>query len=183
MREVSTVGGRSVGATHFYWSPDGTELAAAVLHDEPPSIERAVAAMDGIGPVADRVPGIHVIDGPTLDAFPVFESAGARILFSRPHAPDTTLFGEQPLLVDRKGAVQETAWTGSACSTTAPTSDGPMALASTYTTLLNDGVALAAIANLDSVCARKDVIIASAVALTNGSGFSTDPIACHGRRN
>jgi kynurenine formamidase len=50
----------------------------------------------------------------------------------------------------------------------------------TYTTLLNDGVALVAIANLDSVSVNKDVIIASGVALTDGSGFSTDPIACHG---
>ncbi|MGI9646822.1 MAG: cyclase family protein [Ilumatobacteraceae bacterium] len=51
----------------------------------------------------------------------------------------------------------------------------------TYTTLLNDGVALVAIANLDSVSVRKDVIIASGVALSDGSGFSTDPIACHGK--
>ena len=53
----------------------------------------------------------------------------------------------------------------------------------TFTTLLNDGVALVAIANLDSVSVQKDVIIASTVALTDGSGFTTDPIACHGRRN
>lgn len=53
----------------------------------------------------------------------------------------------------------------------------------TYTTLLNDGVALAAIANLDSVSVRGDVIMAPTVALENGSGFSTDPIACHGGSN
>lgn len=51
----------------------------------------------------------------------------------------------------------------------------------TYATLLNDGVTLVALANLDSVSVRKDVIIASGVALTDGSGFSTDPIACHGK--
>ncbi len=50
----------------------------------------------------------------------------------------------------------------------------------TYTTLLNDGVALVALANLDSVNVRSDVIVASGIALTDGSGFSTDPIACHG---
>ena len=50
----------------------------------------------------------------------------------------------------------------------------------TYTTLLNDGVALVALANLDSVNVRSDVIIASGVALSDGSGFTTDPIACHG---
>lgn len=50
----------------------------------------------------------------------------------------------------------------------------------TFTTLLNDGVALVALANLDSVNVRSDVIIATGVALSDGSGFSTDPIACHG---
>ncbi len=50
----------------------------------------------------------------------------------------------------------------------------------TFTTLANDGVALVAIANLDSVNVRGDVIIASTVALLDGSGFTTDPIACHG---
>ncbi len=50
----------------------------------------------------------------------------------------------------------------------------------TFTTLLNDGVALVAIANLDSVNVNSDVIIASGVPFTDGSGFSTDPIACHG---
>ncbi len=52
----------------------------------------------------------------------------------------------------------------------------------TYTTLANDGVALVAIANLDSVSVRKDIIFASTVALADGSGFSTDPIACHGKK-
>lgn len=53
--------------------------------------------------------------------------------------------------------------------------------AATFTALDNDGIALVAIANLDSVSVRSDVIMASAVNLTDGSGFSTDPIACHGR--
>jgi kynurenine formamidase len=51
----------------------------------------------------------------------------------------------------------------------------------TFTALDNDGIALVALANLDSVSVRRDVIMASAVPLTDGSGFSTDPIACHGR--
>ena len=50
----------------------------------------------------------------------------------------------------------------------------------TYTTLLNDGVALVAIANLDSVNPTGDIIMAPTVAMTDGSGFTTDPIACHG---
>ena len=53
--------------------------------------------------------------------------------------------------------------------------------AATFTALDNDGIALVALANLDSVSVRSDVIMASAVPLTDGSGFSTDPIACHGR--
>lgn len=52
----------------------------------------------------------------------------------------------------------------------------------TYTTLANDGIALVAIANLDTVQTRGDVIMASTVALQGGSGFSTDPIACHGEQ-
>ncbi len=53
----------------------------------------------------------------------------------------------------------------------------------TYTTLANDGVALVAIANLDSVQTRGDIIVASTISLEDGSGFSTDPIACHGAPN
>ncbi len=52
----------------------------------------------------------------------------------------------------------------------------------TYTALLNDGIALVALANLDEVNVSGDIIFASTVALEGGSGFSTDPIACHGRR-
>lgn len=51
----------------------------------------------------------------------------------------------------------------------------------TYTTLANDGIALVALANLDSVSVHGDVIIASAVNLTDGAGFPTDPLACHAK--
>lgn len=51
----------------------------------------------------------------------------------------------------------------------------------TYTALLNDGVALVSLANLDSVSVRGDLIMAPTVALSDGSGFTTDPIACHGQ--
>ncbi|NND74093.1 MAG: hypothetical protein HKN44_03715 [Ilumatobacter sp.] len=50
----------------------------------------------------------------------------------------------------------------------------------TYTALANDGIALVALANLDSVSVNSDIIMAPAVNLTNGSGFPTDPLACHG---
>jgi kynurenine formamidase len=52
----------------------------------------------------------------------------------------------------------------------------------TYTILANDRVALPDIDNLASLSIRDDVIIASAVPLRDGSGFMTDPLACHGRR-
>ena len=50
----------------------------------------------------------------------------------------------------------------------------------TFTTLANDGIALVALANLDSVNVRGDIIMAPTIALTGGSGFTTDPLACHG---
>ncbi len=52
----------------------------------------------------------------------------------------------------------------------------------TFTALANDGIALVALANLDAVNVRGDLIIAPTVALIDGSGFSTDPLACHGGR-
>lgn len=52
----------------------------------------------------------------------------------------------------------------------------------TYTALANDGIALVALANLDQVNISGDIIMAPTVALQGGSGFSTNPIACHGRR-
>lgn len=62
-----------------------------------------------------------------------------------------------------------------------PDAHGDANFSATDRTLRNDGVALVAIANLDSVNTQGDIIIASTVALENGSGFSTDPIACHRR--
>lgn len=50
----------------------------------------------------------------------------------------------------------------------------------TFTTLANDGVALVAINNVESLNVNGDIIIAPAVRLTEGSGFPTNPIACHG---
>lgn len=61
-----------------------------------------------------------------------------------------------------------------------PDAAGDESYDATYTALLNDGVALVALANLDSVAVRGDLIMAPTVALADGSGFSTDPIACHG---
>lgn len=62
-----------------------------------------------------------------------------------------------------------------------PDAAGDELFDATFTTLANDGVALVALANLDSVNIRGDIIMAPTVALEDGSGFSTDPIACHRR--
>ncbi len=50
----------------------------------------------------------------------------------------------------------------------------------TYTILLNDKVALPGINDVDSLSIRGDLIIANAIPLRDGSGFETDPLACHG---
>ena len=50
----------------------------------------------------------------------------------------------------------------------------------TFTALVNDGVTLPGMNNLDSLNRNGDIIIASALPLQDGSGFLTDPLACHG---
>lgn len=55
--------------------------------------------------------------------------------------------------------------------------------AATFTILDNDRVAMPGLDNLDSLSISNDIIIASAIQLRDGSGFQTDPLACHGRRD
>ena len=62
-----------------------------------------------------------------------------------------------------------------------PDAAGDENFSATFTALDNDGVALVALANLDAVNVRGDLILAPTVAVRNGSGFTTDPLACHGR--
>ncbi len=50
----------------------------------------------------------------------------------------------------------------------------------TFTVLDNGGVALVALDNVESLSVSSDVIMAPAVRLSEGSGFPTNPIACHG---
>ncbi len=52
----------------------------------------------------------------------------------------------------------------------------------TYTALLNDGVALPGLNNVDSLAPNGDLIIAPAVPLIDGSGFQVEPLACHKRQ-
>lgn len=51
----------------------------------------------------------------------------------------------------------------------------------TYNILAADKVALPGLNNLQALQVKGDVIIASAVALKDGSGYQTDPLACLGR--
>ena len=129
-------------AGSFCWSPDGSELAAAILQDEAPTVLRQVAAMDGMGLVNDNVSDIHLIDattgtslplttGSALDRCPTFAPSGQRVLFSRSHDVDVAVFGEQPLLVDREGTVEPVPWAANANSTMAPTPAGDMVLVAT----------------------------------------------------
>jgi dipeptidyl aminopeptidase/acylaminoacyl peptidase len=124
------------------WSPEGTELAAAIRPSIAPSVDRIVSAMDGIGSINDQVSDVHLVDvatgntapltdGPCRDVAPVFSASGEHIVFARSHAPDTHLFAEQPLVVDRKGHIEEMGWTAAAYSTMVPIADGRMALCST----------------------------------------------------
>jgi kynurenine formamidase len=50
----------------------------------------------------------------------------------------------------------------------------------TFTMLDADGVAIPGLNNLDTMNAKGDIIIASAVPLVGGSGYQVDPLACHG---
>jgi len=129
-------------AGSFCWSPDGSELAASVLHDRPPTIDRAVAVMDGIGSVAEQASDIHVIDvatgasipltdGPAVDRWPTFDSLGSRIFFTRSFEPDSTIPAEQAMLVDRHRVIDKMTWTASSNSTMAPLPDGRMVLVAT----------------------------------------------------
>jgi kynurenine formamidase len=53
----------------------------------------------------------------------------------------------------------------------------------TFTILANDRVALPGLDNVDALSINKDIIIASAVPLVDGSGYQVDPLACHGVRD
>lgn len=51
--------------------------------------------------------------------------------------------------------------------------------AATATALANDGIAMPDINNVDSLHRNGDIIIAGTVPLRDGSGYQTDPLACH----
>lgn len=51
----------------------------------------------------------------------------------------------------------------------------------TFTALANDGISMPGLRNVDSLNTHGDIIIASAVALRDGSGYQVDPLACHAK--
>jgi len=48
----------------------------------------------------------------------------------------------------------------------------------TYTTLANDGIAVAGLTNVDALDINGDVMLITAPALENGSAYQVDPVAC-----
>ncbi|MEM8925630.1 MAG: prolyl oligopeptidase family serine peptidase [Actinomycetota bacterium] len=117
------------------WSDDGREIAVAVRHDEVRPTERVVDEVDAMGRVDEQVSDIHLIevatgastritDGPTIDRHPRWTSDGERIAFVRSYPPEAARPIEQPLWVDRSGAITESMWAGSANCTVVPLDDG-----------------------------------------------------------
>ena len=53
----------------------------------------------------------------------------------------------------------------------------------TYTTLLNNGVAVVVLNNLDDLAVRGDLLIAPPVNLSEGTGFPVNPISCQGKKS
>jgi kynurenine formamidase len=72
---------------------------------------------------------------------------------------------------------------GIGSDTFGPDASSDEGFSATSTILANDRVAMPGIAKVGSLNVNGDIIIASAVALMAGSGFETDPLACHGRPN
>lgn len=114
---------------------------------------------------------------------PILNEQGNKIILSNNtddlFADDTVTLGIDPIAVQWLFDNREIDGIGTDAYGPDATSD--VNFDATYTTLANDGIALVALKNLDSVSVRSDVIMAPAVNLTDGSGFSVDPLACHGR--
>ena len=51
----------------------------------------------------------------------------------------------------------------------------------TYAILLNDGVALPGLTNLDAMTISSSILMAPTVRLADGSGFQTNPLSCVGK--
>jgi kynurenine formamidase len=72
---------------------------------------------------------------------------------------------------------------GVASDTFGPDATSDADFAATYTILDNDRVALPGLNNVDSLSINSDIVMAPTVALKDGSGYQTDPLACHGARS
>jgi kynurenine formamidase len=71
---------------------------------------------------------------------------------------------------------------GVASDTFGPDATSDADFAATYTILANDRVAVPGMNNLDRLAINGDIVMAPTVALADGSGYQTDPLACHGAR-
>ena len=72
---------------------------------------------------------------------------------------------------------------GLGSDTFGPDATSDLDFAATFTILDNDRIALPGLNNLDSLAINGDIVMAPTVALSDGSGYQTDPLACHGGRN
>ncbi len=64
-----------------------------------------------------------------------------------------------------------------------PDSSADFDFSATYTTLVNDGVAVVVLNNLDALSVRGDLLIAPPVKLLDGTGFAVNPISCQGSKS
>jgi kynurenine formamidase len=71
---------------------------------------------------------------------------------------------------------------GIASDTFGPDATSDADFAATFTILDNDRIALPGMNNLDRLSINSDIVMAPTVALKDGSGYQTDPLACHGAR-
>ncbi len=64
-----------------------------------------------------------------------------------------------------------------------PDSSADADFSATYTILVNDGVAIPGLANLDAMSVKGDIVMAAPVKLLDGSAFQVNPLACLGSSN
>ena len=96
------------------------------------------------------------------------------------------LYGTEAYLGDAPGFSGETVqWlfdergiSGVGSDTFGPDATSDSDYSATYTALLNNGVTLPGVANIDTLYPDGGIIIAPAVPLANGSGYQVNPLAC-----
>ena len=179
--------GRSVdelAADEFVWPVYKMDVRGMTFPDDPDTAQNEDGWI-GIGDVHEyeaehgRIPsgslvllqtGAEEFWGPNLFDFENAGFAGATVQW---------LFDKRRVDGVGSDAYGPDAWSDDG---SADPDDDDFGFNATDTALANHGVALVALANLDAVSVRGDVVMAPTVALVEGSGFPTDPIACHGKK-